>query len=53
MPAKQIATGIAGSVFVLGAVTLVPLIIGAALLAVAAMFRDVGALIHRIHFKGG
>jgi hypothetical protein len=38
-------TGIAGSVFILGIVTLVPLLIWSALLAVGAMFRDVRALI--------
>jgi hypothetical protein len=47
MPAKHVITGIAGSVFVLGVVTLVPLLIWSVVLAVAAMFRDVPALIAR------
>jgi hypothetical protein len=59
MPAKHLTTGIAGSVFMLGAVTLVPLLIWSVVLAVAAMFRDVPALIahsarhlfHRSHVR--
>jgi hypothetical protein len=53
MPAKRMAAGISGSVFLLGAVTLAPLLIWSALLAVGAMFRDVRALIDRNHLKGG
>jgi hypothetical protein len=45
MPTKHLTSGIAGSVFVLGAVTLVPLLIWSALLAIGAMFRDVRVLI--------
>jgi hypothetical protein len=57
MPVKRMTTGIVGSVFVLGVLTLAPLLIWSALLAVGAMFRDVRALIvhsikhlsHRLH----
>jgi hypothetical protein len=57
MPAKHMTTGIIGSVFILGVVALVPLLMWSALLAVAAICRDVRDLIahtvrhlsHRLH----
>ena len=45
MPATRISPGVAGSVFILGVVGLVPLLVWSALLLVAAMIFDVRTMI--------
>jgi hypothetical protein len=56
MIARRTSTGIAGSVFILGVVGLVPLFTWSALLAVVAMFGDACVIVaqsvrrlHRFH----